>query len=216
MRVDKPQTIAWLRSGPFQPPETGRISVMAWIRTRDAKQQPPLRLSIDGSDQYYRFAPLGFDVDSRGVATGQPAVPLPAAWPTNPYLLTIEDLPTDLDELLIGFDLMGEGEVWIDDVQVFDLYFQRNEKDELLKKVGIAGHHLGQGRISDCARHLNGYWPRFLLEHVPPPAARVASRPDRAVEAAVPAGDNAATDEETSNSWWRVPRMPRLPFRSHD
>ncbi|MFV1965258.1 MAG: hypothetical protein ACC628_07520 [Pirellulaceae bacterium] len=218
MRVDKPNTIAWVRSKPFKPPKTGRIYVLAWVRTRDSNTQPPLRLSIDGSDQYYRFAPLGYDVNAAGKPTGQPAQPLPEKWPASPYLLPIDDLPTGLDKLLIGFDMMGEGEVWIDDVQVFDLYFQRNEQDELLKRVGIADFHLGKGRVSDCTRYLNGYWPQLLLEHVTPPTARVAALPDNPRERRAPPAERDATSEEPSSGWWRyIPHIPhKLPFQRND
>jgi hypothetical protein len=54
----------------------------------------------------------------------------------------------------------------------YDLWFHDNERDELVKQLGIAGFQLGHGRMLDCHRFLDGYWPRFLEEFVPgdPPA----------------------------------------------
>lgn len=217
IRVDQPRTVAWVRSKPFAPPKTGRIFVLAWIRTRDADKQPPLRLAIDGlvnGRPYYRFAPLGVDVHPQtGQPTGQPAQSVPEDWSPSPFLLPIDDLPTSgLTELLVGFDLMGPGEVWIDDVQVFDLYFQVNEQDQLLKSVAMADFHLDKGRIADCTEYLEGYWPRFLLEYVPEPA-RVATVPAARTATAERA---AASENEESRDWSRfIPRVPfQLPFRS--
>jgi hypothetical protein len=220
LRVEGPNNVGWVRSEPFQPPPTGRIVVLAWIRTRDRQHQPPFRLAIDGTvngQSYYRFAPLGTDIDSRTrEPTGQVTQPLSDRWSESPFLLPIEDLPTSgLTELLIGFDLMGEGEVWIDDVQVFDLYFQQNELDELLKNAAMADLHLGNGQVAQCAHYLDGYWPRFLLRYAPPPP-RVATRN--------PAGWQPPGTTSTENpnagradeSRWRsyLPRIPlKLPFR---
>jgi hypothetical protein len=217
MRVDAPKAVAWVRSKPFRPPRTGRVFVLAWIKTRDRKKQPPLRLAIDGmvnGQQYYRFAPLGIDAD-----TGQQAQPLSENWPSKPFLLPIDDLPsTGMTELLIGFDLLGEGEVWIDDVQVFDLYFQTNERDELLKNYATAKFQLQNGRVSECTRYLDGYWPRFLLEYVPPPA-RMAILPDTPRQLGDRMeGEPGSEPRSEPSSWSRfLPRLPfRLPFQSDD
>ena len=64
---------------------------------------------------------------------------------------------------------MGAGEVWVDDVQVFSLAFNKSEMVELSKLITQAGRELQNGRIGDCMRLLDGYWPRFLEENVPLP-----------------------------------------------
>ncbi len=217
VRVDDGSAVAWVRSKPFAPPKTGRVYVLAWIRTRDARNQPPLRLAIDGSvngEPYYRFAPLGTDVDAQNRRpTGQPAQSLTSEWAGRPFLLPIDDLPaTGVTELLVGFDLMGPGEVWIDDVQVFDLYFQVNEQDELLKNAALASYQLENGKIAECAQYLNGYWPRFLLEHVPSSAGMVNVSADRA--GSVESQDPSADKPEAQNGGWNrfIPKV-RMPFR---
>ena len=221
MRVDQPGSVAWIRSKPFTPPSTGRIFVLAWIRTGDPQRQPPVRLAIDGrvgNEPYYRFAPLGTDVDSQtGRPTGQPAQPLSAEWSDRPFLLPIDDLPaTGITELLVGFDLMGPGEVWVDDVQVFDLYFQVNEQDELLKDAAMAGFLLENGRLAECGRYLSGYWPRFLLEYVPPPQ-HFASLNDEHDRTGSDTQEPRAKSAAESSGWNRlIPRVPlRVPFRKN-
>ncbi|MEQ8789368.1 MAG: hypothetical protein RIC55_23950 [Pirellulaceae bacterium] len=168
--------VAWARSAPFEPPKTGRISVWVWLKTADADRQPPLRLAIEGrldGKVYYKYAHVG---------AGSGAPRLGDHWAD--YLFHIDDLPIEgLTDLRVGFDLMGPGEVWIDDVQVFDLWFYDNERDELLKSVALADLQLGKGRLNDCRKFLESYWPRYLMRHVSRPApsmpatATLKSRP---------------------------------------
>ena len=117
------------------------------------------------------------------------------------------------NEIQIGFDLMGPGEVWIDDVRVFDTYFSPNEQNKLQKNVAMVKSDLERGKLLECQSYLNGYWPRFLLEHVPPPeAARVANLPPRRISGAAP---KQPTTEEKSTFWDWIPkiRLPDLPFK---
>jgi hypothetical protein len=184
LRVTSSGPDAWVRSEPLAAPTTGRLSVWVWLKVKDEKSQPPLRLAIEGRHRdktYYRFASVG-----AGAATP----PLKSQW--APYLFQVDDLPTsDFTDLRVGFDLMGAGEVWIDDVQVFDLYFHEHEQNELLKTIALADLHLGQGRVGDCQRLLDGYWPRFLAEHVQPVAnpapVKVSTAPKAPPEDSEPA-----------------------------
>jgi hypothetical protein len=169
LRLASAGSVAWVRSAPFDPPRSGRVAVWAWMRIDDADRQPPLRLAIEGrvnGQEYYKFAALG---------EGHSAQPLTTEW--KPYLFPIDNLPpTGLTELRVGFDLMGEGQVWIDDVLVFDLWFQDNERDELRKMIALADLQLSEGRLAECQRFLQSYWPRYLMENVAVAAPRTAVR----------------------------------------
>ncbi len=164
--------VACLVSRPFSAPTTGRLSMAVWLRVADARHQPPLRLAIEGKlhgRDYYRFAPVGL-----APGPGQPSVPLASAW--SQYVFQVDDLPLDgLTSLRARFDLMGAGEVWVDDVQLFGLAFNRSELVELTKLITLADVKLKNGQVGDCLRLLEGYWPRFLEENVPAPAAAPAS-----------------------------------------
>jgi hypothetical protein len=163
--------IACLVSRPFAAPPTGRLSVCVWLRIADPARQPPLRLAlalegkIPGRNSY-RFAPVGL-----APGPDQPSVPLTAEW--GQYIFQVDDLPLEgLTSLCVRFDLMGAGEVWVDDVQAFSLAFNKVEMVELSKLITQADVKLQNGRIGDCLRLLEGYWPRFLEENVPlPPGA---------------------------------------------
>ena len=173
----------FLASRPFPPPATGRLSMQVWLRVADAAAQPPLRLVLEGKLRgmdfgYHKLAPVG-----RAPAPGQAQIPIKTRW--TEYVFPLDDLPLEgLTELRVGFELTGPGEVWIDDVQLFDLVFNQNENTELSKLITLADVTLQNGQVSDCMRLLDGYWPQFLLENVPAQAdPRVAREPARAAPA---------------------------------
>jgi hypothetical protein len=154
--------VVWVRSTPFAVPTSGRLSLLAWIRTSDVARQPILRLAVeaklDGRVKYWK-ANVGASED------GQPAKPLTSEW--SAFRFPIVDLPqTGLTDLRVGFDLMGEGEVWIDEVQVFDLWFEENERAELLKSIATADLQVGSGRLAESQAFLTSYWPSFLRRNV--------------------------------------------------
>ena len=163
-RIKSTGPVACLVSRPFTPPATGRLSMSVWLRVADAKKQPPLYLAIEGrlaDKTYYRFAPVG------GMPNGAAgAVPLGTQWAE--YVFQVDDLPLEgLSQLSVRFDMMGEGEVWVDDVQLSELRFTHNEVTELTKLITLAHVTLQKGQVTDCMRLLDGYWPRFLETHVP-------------------------------------------------
>jgi hypothetical protein len=85
-------------------------------------------------------------------------------------LFHVADLPLEPGrQMSVRFDLMGAGEVFIDDVEVYDLSFNRNELVELSKHISLMDLKLQNGQLADCLSLLEGYWPRFLEEHVPLP-----------------------------------------------
>lgn len=176
--------VACLVSWPLAAPSTGRLAVAVWLRASDPSRQPPLRLAIDGKFQgkdYYRFAQVGLMPGG-----GTTVAPLLEEW--GQYVFQVDDLPLEgLTSLRARFDLMGPGEVWIDDVQVFHLAFTKPEMVELSKLVALADVKLRNRQIGDCLHLMQGYWPRFLEENVPAPSSAagwetMAARPPAAPE----------------------------------
>jgi hypothetical protein len=194
--------VVWVRSNPFPAPATGRLDVWVWLKIQDPDRQPPLQLAIEGrlnGEPYYRPARLGAPA-----AGGGTPPPLGTTW--EAYMVRVDDLPTQVTDLRVAVDLMGAGEVWVDEVQVFDLWFDATERNELLKLSALANLYLGKGAAVDCQRIIRSYWGEFLRRHVPlsdPPLARH------------PAADQQADDEppEASTGWLQrlIPRAPKLP-----
>jgi len=154
-----------------------------WLRTADAARQPALRLAVEGKaagQPFYRSAQFGQGGDPQ-----HPLRPIPAEW--SLFVIEVNDLPREsLGPLQVRFELLGAGVVWIDTVQLCELAFSRREHKELLRLLTPADVELRNGRVADCLRLLEGYWPRFLVEHVRLPEPPVARRPQPAPPATRP------------------------------
>lgn len=201
--------VAWVRSEPFPAPTSGRIALWVWLKVSDVNQQPPLRLAIEGKldgQTYYRFATVG---------AGKGAAALQGEW--RQFRFQVTDLPPQgLSDLRIGFDLMGAGEVWIDDVQLYDMWFFNHERDELLKRIAAADYQLEQGWVLDCAKFLDSYWPRLLAQQIPiqprlaqtiapPPPPMPPSSTDKNASPAPP-----PKNEAESKGWRLLPKSMKL------
>ncbi len=53
-------------------------------------------------------------------------------------------------------------------MQLSDLRFADNERVDLIKRYYAAQRALEEGKTVDCLRLVDDYWPRYLMEHVPP------------------------------------------------
>ena len=163
LRLSSTGPTTYVASESFEAPLTGRFSMKVWMRVADAQKQPPLRLAVEGKlqgEDYNRYAPIGLIPE-----TGQSPVPISTEW--APYVLQVNDLPLEgLSQVRVRFDLLGKGEVWIDEVQLFDLAFTKRERVELSKLIALADVKLQNGQLGDCLRLLDGYWPKFLERYV--------------------------------------------------
>ncbi len=166
---------AILASAPFAAPKTGWLSVSVWLRTADAARQPDLWLLLEGrlgGQSYVRKAPIGQGKDSRKLTN---------EWAE--YVFLFPDLPAEgLSPLRLRFQLQKPGEVWIDDIRLFDLEKLDDRRAlALVMSIQLADLKLKQGQFGDCRQLLEGYWPRYLTANVPLAHAAVASssRPRR-------------------------------------
>jgi hypothetical protein len=210
LRLSSQGPVLWVRSAPFTPPATGRLYVLVRLKVSDPRQQPRLRVALDDEQGFYWPLPVGADSNQAR---------LPATW-SEDFLFPFEQLPVgELKQLQLGFDLMGAGEVWIDDIQMYDIWLQREDRNALLMARGLASKNLeSYAKVSYCHRFLEGFWPRFLLEHVTPdtqpPAERPATTPGiRPVkEGDIPnAGDEAKPRTAMERLFEMVPRVPTIP-----
>jgi hypothetical protein len=153
------------------------LSVSVQLRTADPSVQPPLRISVQGSDGdqvYYRFGSIGSG-ESESQKLGD-------EW--KEFAVHFDDVPiADGRPLRIGFDLMGAGQVEIDEVRIFDRWFDRQDSNAITQRLQVAGYQLTHGEnVDKCRRILDGYWARFLQQYFPddlalapsPPAANTA------------------------------------------
>ena len=165
LRISSRAPVAWLRSKQFTVPQTGRMLFRIWARP-EAGIAPRLRLlaeSTTPSQAFARQVELAIPPDSDG------------QW--RPYDLWINDLPTTVESLRVGVDVLGSGTVWLDDAQAFDLTFSRRERNELSKIIALADFQLREGRIGDCRTSLDQYWMQYIRSYVTADDTRVARAP---------------------------------------
>jgi hypothetical protein len=191
--------LASLRSNPFPPPASGRVSVAVWLRLAGGGPQPPLRIAVEGTEddrEYYRFAAVG------GLAGGRP---LTAEW--SQFVLPVDDLPTaGLESLRVRFDMLGPGRVLIDDVRVYDMAIEESQRVELSRMISRMEQSLATRDLGGCVVGLDGHWPRFLEEFVSEAAmARMAVVPVAEPSPPAPPTPPAppASVFDRVRGWWR-------------
>jgi hypothetical protein len=108
----------------------------------------------------------------------------------------------------IKFELVGPGEVWIDDVQLYDLlfplwFYERSEPEKLefVKLISAVDSALQNGRLSECVSLLEGYWPRFLNAYTPAAASIAQPTPPAGAVPDVSA-DKVDETPAVSERWW--------------
>jgi hypothetical protein len=211
LRLQSTGAVSQVRSEPFPTPQTGQLSVRGWLRSDGGGKAPALRLFVEGQlngQRYFRWAA----VDARSKIPAESSVTKTES-PWLPFEERLDDLPVQgLTNLRVGFDFIGPGTVWIDDLQLYDLWFLPDEQRELNKIIGLADFQLRSQQYADCLHSLNSFWPLFLRDNVPVEAHYMANIPPPPLPAAAPA--TSPTDKPKSSVIDRmkrfVPRWPRF------
>ena len=159
---------ASLQSDPFPMPPTGQLALTVHVKDQNLKPGSELRVVVETIDegQVYRRAAI--------IAPGNAAQKVVAGqWQYKAIL--VNDLPLESrGQMRLQFELTGPGEVWLDSVKLYDLLFPlkfyKSEAAENLQFVQLrhaAKSAYDDGRVADCVRQLERYWPRFLTEYTP-------------------------------------------------
>ncbi len=197
--------VVWLRSAWFAPPASGRLAFGGWLKTRDFGQQPHVRLLVEGrlpNDTLVRRERVF------GVARNEPdTLPLGADWEYHTVLA--EGLPADIEEIRVGIDLRGTGDVWVDHVAIHDVWLNEQEQHGLQRDIGIATEMLQAGRISDVQHLLNSPYAQYVFANLEPlakdePVPPAASPVSEAIQqppavTAPPSLDTPATPDLLAN-----------------
>ncbi len=154
-----------LQSNSFAMPETGQLVLSAYVRAGQTGEQTRLHIALEDDADGRTFRQIAM-LDFAAMRREQP----PADdW--SQYEFSVDDIPFDPNgQMRVQFYLSGQGEVWIDDVELCDLQFVESERVDLVKRMVAARRALDQGRLMDCLRLVDDFGPRFLVEYVPPAA----------------------------------------------
>ena len=176
-------------SAPFPAPTTGKVYFFAWMKIANAETQPKLQVMLRGDNGYYSYLYVGAGQRFR----------LGDEWQEG-FLFPFEQIPSNVQNLTLEFTLIGSGNVWIDGITPYDYWFIDPERLKLIHDVGGLNFALGEnGKVSDSLRFLNGYWARFLLDHVPPAPKAIAGR-----QAPNPAPENNNAPRTARNPVGRI------------
>lgn len=201
--------VATLESNSFATPPTGELAVTLFVRSNVVDPKTELRIVFEadsGTQTYRRFAVVG------GTQAGSP--PLGSEW--QPYGFS-EKVPLDSSgRMRMKLELVGKGEVWVDQVQLYDLLFplsfyphSQQEKLELVKLRNAVDSARENGDYSQCVQILEGYWPRFLTAYTPASQPPIAEQPKVPGKEAPPAADNVPPTPSFTERWIK-PYMPSI------
>ncbi len=156
-----------VKSDAFPVPPTGQLAMTVFARGQNLSPTTELRLIFESDRDgqiYRRAAPVS--ATKLQLADGQ--------W--GFFAIYVNDLPLDSHgKMHIAFELTGPGEVWLDNVKLYDLLFPLSfytdaqaEILQLSKQIHAAKSAFDARQITDCLQILDGYWPRFILAYRPP------------------------------------------------
>ncbi len=142
----------------FPMPETGQLVVSVYLKGKKMPPDARLYLALEdssGGRNYRQYATLGGERK------------LDEQWAR--YEFPVDDLPIgSAEQMRIQFHLTGNAEVLIDDVELYDLRFDKARRGALVKRVYAAKTALDSGQVVDCLRLVDEYWSQYLVEFVPP------------------------------------------------
>ena len=203
---------ATVESDAFPMTPTGQLAMTVYARGQNLAPGTELRLVVecdcDGKLPYRRVA--------RVPATANAA----CRWSMGeePFAIFVPDLPLQSrGQMRIAFELTGPGEVWLDNVKLYNLLFplafygnSQAECLQLTKQIHAAKSAFDAGQITDCQRIVDGYWPRFILAYRPPVQAEGGGA-NRAENKVRPTTADQRGPGAVPRSW----RSPQAPLANH-
>lgn len=183
-----PLTPGIVYSNPFDAPPTGRLFTSIVVGVFGEPETIPLNVVLsakyrDGSSpraETPRKEPFFFRTFSVEPALlpnlSQPAPAGGMRW--QRIVVPFDRLPTDqLEELRLGLEMSGQGTVWVDDIKLYQVAFTKEETNRLYRLVMAADFRRTKDRVSDLLAILEGYWARYLFQHVPDPPSPIQIAP---------------------------------------
>lgn len=133
-------------------------------------------------------------------------MPLSSEW--SQIVLQVDDLPTQgLESLRVRLDLLGPGKVCVDEVRIYDLAFDEDQRVQLSKMLALIDHQLNAGDLGGSVIELDSHWPRFLEAHIDEQAVAIAAEEGDRQRAAA-AAEASRQHERTGmfdrlRQWWQ-------------
>lgn len=156
-------TTAWIQSDRIAIPSSGRMALEVWVRSAPGLAQPTVRLSLIGTHRdgkrfrrWHEFAP-----------SPKGGTQFPIDWGRRPLVLLVPDVPNeDLTDLHVAIDLIGQGQLWVDDVRVYGMYLHPDEKVHLLGQIFLAKEEMRKGSYALVEQLLESFWACYLSTYM--------------------------------------------------
>lgn len=185
---------AWVQSSAIPLPETGRLVFQAWLRAPPRQGNVRVRMSVlgrqkDGS----RF--------ERAIEVGDLSTsPISNDWGSRPFSLYVNDLPKkQLSEIFVALEVVGEGTVWVDDLDVLKTWLLPNEKIYLQGMMFVAKQELTEDNPYPAEKLLAGKWGSYFA------AFETSSQPNANRTPVVSNQPGQQRPKKTSSNWFPRP-----------
>jgi hypothetical protein len=191
LRITNKSGVATVYSKEFEPPESRQMAISFRVRSLPHSPSPNLRISIESDGRSEATWP----------ASRIPGQSITAQW--SECVLPLTSLAYAGAPVSLRIDLVGAGDVEIDDIKLYDsLLLRPLEQRALAEQNALADYKLRYRLLSECLWSLQSYWPRYLMEYVPeapavPTEMTMRRRP-------------ALKSERTSSKWRRW--LPKWRF----
>ena len=160
LRSPRPGRAISLRSKSFQFHPTRRIAIEAWVRLEPEVDAPSVRLVLEGEYQGQRFTHQVELPDNTNLADVEKKQ---GEW--IPLTLQIDKLPREgISNLRVAIDLSGAGNVWVDNLQLSDMWLSEEEYQDFIAALTAAEQSLAAGRTDDVQIYLATTLPNQLAK----------------------------------------------------
>lgn len=164
-----------MMSQPFAASSTGRMFISVWINPGQTQTFPPLQMILEDDTGKYRrvvrvhlaelFLSSAEIPNSAGEMAGVGAEKQNTEW--KQYVFHVNDLPLEeVMQLRLSFELLGAGEIKLDNIRLSDMNFSLMEQNELARLLETLTNRLYRGDLTACISSLESYWIRFLMENI--------------------------------------------------
>ena len=213
LRLSSRQSAGGIVSQPFATPTSGRLWVQISVGVAPNASELPLEVCLTGrknGEPYVRRLTIGDTFLKKIQKQKAQQVDSGIVWHTD--VILFDQLPLDgLENLSLCFELIGPGEVWLDQIQLYRLAFATSEQTELMKLINMTEYRASKGRVVEVMFTLDGYWPELLRDQLPDDSPLLSSvRRQTELVAEIPQETSAAKtdseekkDEKENKGWSR-------------
>ena len=177
LKLSSRQSAGGIVSQPFAAPTSGRLCIQISVGVESDARELPLEVCLTGRKNgvpYVRRLAIGEAFLKKIQKQKNRQVDSGVIWHTD--VILFDQLPLDgLEDLSLSFELVGRGEAWLDQIQLYRLAFATAEQTELMKFINMVEYRASKGRVVDVMFMLDNYWSALLRDQLPDDSQELAA-----------------------------------------